>query len=272
MPVPMNFRAIAIVVVAVLACALSVSDATAQTRAFDCGKGQAITLNVTGSNSIWAGPIKGGMLRLQNSPGNPMQFTNGGYSVTISSDQMRIEVAIPDFGVTKCTFQQHAAAPNQPGVGNTGPCGPGYRQAPGTQRCDPMPGMAAPPQQESAAGQRASDPCPPGFRQAPETDRCDPITAARPSRAAPSPGALAAGRLPMGGRSLGGIMRAGPSQSAARVASIGEGNELMILERGPMWDGYSWFRVQYQRRTGYIWGGILCSLNPLGGIYQQCAP
>lgn len=208
-----------------------------QTRTFACPKGQAITLTITGPNSISAGPIEGHTMSLKVNPRNQLQFTNGDYAVTIAASQTEITVAIPDFGTVKCSFQPQAAKAGQPGVGNTDPCGPGFRQVPETDRCDPIPGNTAP--------------------QAPRK---------------PSAEAAAAGKLPMGGRSLGGIMRAGPTQSSARVLSTGDGNELTLLERGPIWDGYNWFKIQYQGRTGYQWGGIMCSHSPLAGIYEQCAP
>ena len=35
-------------------------------------------------------------------------------------------------------------------------------------------------------------------------------------------------------------------------------------------DGYSWFKISFGGRTGYQWGGIMCSRNPLNGILKQC--
>ncbi len=260
---PMNFRAIVTVLAAILALA-TFSNANAQTRTYQCGKGSAVTLNVTGPNSISAGPIEGNTMQLKKSPQNPMEFRNGDYAVIISPDQLRIEVEIADFGTVKCSYQGEAAnRPNQPGIGPTDPCGPGFQMAPGTKRCVPRPGMA----QAAAPKKRPDDPCPANFIQAPQTDRCDPAPGA-PGPRAPAGG----GKLPAGGQSLGGIMRAGPSQSAAKLASTAEGDELTIVARGPMWDGYNWFQVQYKGRSGFIWGGIMCSQGPLGGIYQQCQP
>lgn len=79
-----------------------------------------------------------------------------------------------------------------------------------------------------------------------------------------------ANQLPMSGRSLGGVVRAGPSQSAARVRSMGENEELEIVSRGPMWNDYNWFRVISGGQDGWQWGGIMCSTAPLDGIFQQC--
>jgi hypothetical protein len=244
--------------------ALSLSQANAQTRTFQCGKGKAITIAVTGPNSVSAGPIEGRNMRLTKSKQNPFEFRSGDYAVIISQDQTKVDVEIADFGTVKCAFQGGGLIASQPGVGSTDPCGPGFQLAPGTQRCVRRPGNIPQPQK------RADDPCPANFMQAPETDRCDPAPGAPAPRKVVAP--AGGGKLPMAGRSLGGIMRAGPSQSTAKVMSTGEGNELTILSRGPMWDNYNWFQVNYQGRTGFIWGGIMCSQNPLGGIYQQCEP
>ena len=267
MTIQIDIRAAFIAVAAFFMFAAIASDANAQTRTFDCGKGMAITLNVLGPNAISAGPIEGSTMRLKKSPQNPMRFLDGDYAVTISPDQTRIVVEIPDWGQATCNFRPGSAAANQQGLGSSDPCGPGFQHVPGTRRCEPRPGNTPQPPRPGAQ-KRADDPCPANFMQAPETDRCDPA----PGAPAPRQVAAGSGKLPVEGRSLGGIMRAGPSQSTPKVMSTGEGNELMILTRGPMWDGYNWFQVQYQGRLGWIWGGIMCSSAPLGGIYEQCAP
>jgi hypothetical protein len=259
----MTFRAI--IAAAILAFALSTSDANAQTRTFQCGKGQAITVNVTGPNSISAGPIEGNTMQFKKSPRNPQEFRNGDYAVTISADQLKIEVEIADFGMVKCSYQgENANTPNQPGIGPTDPCGPGFQMAPGTKRCVRRPDNAPP---QRAAQKRADDPCPKDFIQAPETDRCDPVLGA-PAPRVPQGG----GNFPAQGQSLGGILRAGPTQSSPKVISTAEGDEMIILARGPMWEGYNWFRVDIRGRQGYQWGGIMCSSAPMAGIYQQCQP
>ncbi len=241
--------------------------AQAQTRSFQCKQGRAVTVTVTGPGSIAVYPIEGRTMAFRSEGPNDWRFLNGEYAVTVSPDQTRIEVEIPDWGQDTCRFTGQAAAANQPGLGNADPCGPGFIQRNG--RCVPRPGNTQAAIPDRPVGpKRADDPCPAGFQQAPETDRCDPV----PGASAPRRPAAGADRFPMPGRSLGGIMRAGPSQSSARVTSTGEGNELTILARGPMWDGYNWFQVRYQGRTGFQWGGIMCSMNPIAGIYQQCAP
>lgn len=259
-----TLRAAAIAAAALFLCAIWTVDANAQARTYQCGKGKAITLNVTGPNSISAGPIEGETIQLKKDPRNPLQFQYGDYAVIISPDQLRIDVEIPDFGKVKCSYQGEAAnRPGQAGIGPTDPCGPGFQLAPGTTRCVRRPGNVP----ERTAQKRPDDPCPKDFIQAPETDRCDPAPGA-PGPRAPAGG----GKLPGAGQSLGGIMRAGPSQSSAKLASTKEGDEVTIVARGPMWDGYNWFQVRLNGRNGYIWGGIMCSAAPMAGILSQCAP
>ena len=121
-----------------------------------------------------------------------------------------------------------------------------------------------------AQGGRAgagADPCGPGFRQAPQTDRCDPIPGASGEKAR---AAGRAGKFPVGGQSLGGIVRSAPSQSAAKIASLAEGAPLTIVARDVKWDGYDWFKVTFDGRTGYQWGGIMCSRHQLDGVLRQC--
>ncbi len=113
----------------------------------------------------------------------------------------------------------------------------------------------------------AADPCGPGYRQAPQTDRCDPVPGAAGAKAR---AAGLAGKFPAEGQSLGGIVRDAPSQSAAKVASLAEGAPVKILERAAMWDNDNWFRISFGGRSGYQWGGIMCSRQPLSGIFRQC--
>jgi hypothetical protein len=257
------FRAAAIAAAVVFVWAAIGSDANAQTRTYQCGKVTPVTLNVTGPNSVSAGPIEGQTMQFKNSPQAPLTYREGDYGVIISPDQLRIEVEIADFGIVKCSYQGEAAnRPGQPGVGPTDPCGPGFQLAPGTKKCVRRPNVA-----QGTPQKRPDDPCPANSIQAPETDRCDPAPGA-PGPRAPKGG----GALPAAGQSLGGILRAGPTQSSPKVMSTAEGDELTILQRGPMWDGYNWFRVEVKGRQGFQWGGIMCSSAPLAGIFQQCQP
>ena len=116
----------------------SAAIAHAQTRTYSCAKGNAITLTVIAPNAITAGPIEGGTMRLKQSAGDPLRFSDGDYAVQISPDQSQITVEIPDWGSAKCRFRPQAAAQGgRAGLGNTDPCGPGFHQAPQTDRCDP---------------------------------------------------------------------------------------------------------------------------------------
>ena len=35
-------------------------------------------------------------------------------------------------------------------------------------------------------------------------------------------------------------------------------------------DGYDWFKIEFHGRIGYQWGGIMCSAEPIRGVFQQC--
>lgn len=123
---------------AVLVLVASAATAHAQTRTYSCPKGNAITLTVIAPNAIKAGPIEGGTMRLKQSAGDPLRFSEGDYAVQISPDQSQITVEIPDWGSARCSFRPQAAAQDgRAGLGNADPCGPGFHQAPQTDRCDP---------------------------------------------------------------------------------------------------------------------------------------
>lgn len=201
--------------------------AQAQTRTFICPSNQAVTITVTGPNSIAAVPIEGGTMSFQAS-GNGLKFMNGEYEVMIAPDQTSATFSIPDFGDVTCTFQPGVSADGRSGIGNIG--GPGENQ-------------------------------PRRQQQAQQPRRPAALLNQRPA---------VANRLPMSGRSLGGVVRAGPSQSDARVRSMSENEELEIMSRGPMWNGYNWFRVISGGQDGWQWGGIMCSTAPLDGIFEQC--
>jgi hypothetical protein len=79
--------------------------------------------------------------------------------------------------------------------------------------------------------------------------------------------------FPVQGRSCGGILRAGPDGSYAKLASLYEGQPIMILEQagGPDADGYVWFKIRADGRIGYSWGGILSvAQGDLPGSYVGC--
>ena len=229
---PMSLHGFAVSLPAALvALTMSSAHVAAQTRTFDCPKHGPITVTVTGPNSVSAGPIEGKTLRMRKDPRDPMHFLWGDYGIKVAPNQAQITLEIPDWGTEKCTFgARPAAAPPQQPVATRDPCGPGYRQAPQTDRCDPIPGEG---------GKRARE-------------------------------AALAGDFPVEAQSLGGIVRASPAQSAARLASLAEGTPVVIMARDQETDGYSWFKISFGGRIGYQWGGIMCSRNPLKGIFKQC--
>jgi hypothetical protein len=228
-------RLAALVLPALLAWCASAALANAQTRTFICGHGRAITVTVTGPNSISAGPIDGARMAMRKVGPQPFQFANGDYGVTITPDQNQATVEIPDYGTTVCRFRPQVSAAGMKGLGHEDPCGP-------------------------------------GFHQVPETDACE-SNAGTPANAQPRPRTgTAAGRFPMPGASLGGIVRARPTQASSKIASLGPGDNVTILARDRAWDGYDWFLIRFHGRTGYQWGGIMCSQNPIRGILEQCRP
>ena len=79
-------------------------------------------------------------------------------------------------------------------------------------------------------------------------------------------------KLPINGRSLGGIVRSRPDINSSRVTSLREGTRVVILANtGVEMNGYFWYRIRYQgRREAFQWGGIMCSNRQLGGIYETC--
>lgn len=219
------------------------SSAQAQTRTFACGKGRFMTLTVTGPDRITARPIEGGTITLRESAKDRLLYVFGDYSVRISPDQTRIEVHIADFGTLKCSFQQAAAPPPPPPPAKG--CEEGFRLVNG--QC-----------QKLAAA--VKNPCGPGLRPVPETDRCVPVGTSKTNEL-----------MPVTGKSLGGIVRAEPNMASARVASLPEGEFVQILESTHInMDGYDWFKIEFKGRTGYQWGGIMCSDDPLPGIFQKC--
>jgi hypothetical protein len=101
--------------------------------------------------------------------------------------------------------------------------------------------------------------CPAGTVPVPETDNCVPAEDARQAS------------LPMYGRSLGGIMRAKPDMGSAALASLVQGERIEILaDSGVATDGYQWFEIKTGGRTGYQWGGIMCSDAALAGVFETC--
>lgn len=83
-----------------------------------------------------------------------------------------------------------------------------------------------------------------------------------------------AGGFPMRAASGGGIVRAGPGTNFRRQDSLRPFEPLTVTgNTGVMFNGYPWFAIRYRGgRTGYQWGGIVCSLDrPLPGTFDTCA-
>lgn len=73
--------------------------------------------------------------------------------------------------------------------------------------------------------------------------------------------------------SWGGVVRDGPGQKFRKIATLAEGERVRLIENtGEMFNDYPWWKIEFSRgRSGYQWGGILCSLNaPIEGIYETC--
>lgn len=58
-----------------------------------------------------------------------------------------------------------------------------------------------------------------------------------------------------------------------QVGSLRENDDLEILGRsGVSMNGYEWFSVALSNgKTGYQWGGIMCSQHDLPGVFDRCA-
>lgn len=85
--------------------------------------------------------------------------------------------------------------------------------------------------------------------------------------------AASADCLPHRAGSWGGIVRSGPGQRYARVATLDEGAKVMLLKKSEaQWNGFPWFRIRFgKHRQGFMWGGILCGIGgPFPGLYQTC--
>jgi membrane-bound inhibitor of C-type lysozyme len=78
--------------------------------------------------------------------------------------------------------------------------------------------------------------------------------------------------FPQPGYSYGGKVRSGPGMNFQQVGSLREGDHILILNgTGAMMNGYEWFEIRYRNgRTGYQWGGIMCSQTPYPTIFRVC--
>ena len=96
--------------------------AAAQSRLFSCPHARVLELTVTGPNSISADPIDNGKpMRMTQDPRNPLRFSNGEYSVTLSQNQGQVLLEIPDWGSATCTFGSVNVPPLIPQRGAAAP-------------------------------------------------------------------------------------------------------------------------------------------------------
>jgi hypothetical protein len=83
----------------------------------------------------------------------------------------------------------------------------------------------------------------------------------------------AGGGFPVAAKSWGGSVRAGPGVEYEKVGSLAEGQPITILEQSPapFFQERPWFKIGWNGRTGYHWGGIICPLGAeVPGTFQVC--
>lgn len=73
-------------------------------------------------------------------------------------------------------------------------------------------------------------------------------------------------------KSWGGIVRSGPGQQYAKIASLNEGELITVLQQtGQIFQDRPWYKISFRGRIGYHWGGIICPLgSPVPGTFQVC--
>ncbi|MCP5084154.1 MAG: SH3 domain-containing protein [Alphaproteobacteria bacterium] len=80
-------------------------------------------------------------------------------------------------------------------------------------------------------------------------------------------------KFPVEAGSWGGKVRTGPGSSFKQVAGLKEGDTVTILEdTGVKMNGFPWFKIEFgDGKTGYKWGGVLCSRQTaVKGTFRQC--
>ena len=78
---------------------------------------------------------------------------------------------------------------------------------------------------------------------------------------------------PIPAGSWGGIVRDGPGRDHRRIATLREGERVLLIENTSVYvDGYPWWVIEFGGgRQGYQWGGILCALDePTQDLHQVC--
>lgn len=139
-----TIRAFASAIVATLALA---APAQAQSRVFTCPNNVAVTVTVTGADSISVSPINGEAKPMLQVPGTPNAFANGEFGVQISPDQNRAAFVLPNVGIIPCTFQPGVTAAGRIGLNSVAQVSPEMQQqervnaAPPPDRF-PMPGRS----------------------------------------------------------------------------------------------------------------------------------
>jgi hypothetical protein len=74
-------------------------------------------------------------------------------------------------------------------------------------------------------------------------------------------------------KSWGGVVRSGPAMDSKKLASLTEGERILVIESsGVEMNGYPWFKIRYRgNNIGYQWGGIICPVGkPVAGTFQKC--
>jgi hypothetical protein len=77
----------------------------------------------------------------------------------------------------------------------------------------------------------------------------------------PAPAVSANDDFPAPAGSWGGVVRDGPGRQYRQLDTLKEGEPVTLMARSDVVeDGFPWFKISYRDgRTGYKWGGILCS-------------
>lgn len=81
------------------------------------------------------------------------------------------------------------------------------------------------------------------------------------------------GDLNIAGQSWGGKVRGGPGMTFDQTDSLTEGQPVKLLRNsGVTFNGYDWFEIQYDGKTGFQWGGILCTDSAdVAGTFSPCS-
>ena len=103
-----------LIVTAVIASAISVVRANAQSRLFSCPHARVVEIEPAGANTISASPIDGKPMKMRRDPTNRLRYFNGDYAVIFTPDQGALTLEIPDWGSTKCLYGSKNVKPFLP--------------------------------------------------------------------------------------------------------------------------------------------------------------